>query len=64
MDSTWRVSEGQSLPMDRQYEYWSELARSEGIEPPTNCLEGSCSIQLSYERNRLLSATYKIAISD
>ena len=28
---------------------WStELACPEGIEPPTTCLEGRCSIQLSY----------------
>jgi hypothetical protein len=27
------------------------LARSAGIEPATNCLEGSCSIRLSYERD-------------
>ena len=26
------------------------LARQEGLEPPTYCLEGSCSIQLSYWR--------------
>ena len=26
------------------------LARQEGFEPPTYCLEGSCSIQLSYWR--------------
>ena len=24
------------------------MARPEGLEPPTCCLEGSCSIQLSY----------------
>src|SRR6476619_196051 len=28
------------------------LARSAGIEPTTHCLEGSCSIQLSYERDQ------------
>ena len=27
------------------------VARPEGIEPPTTCLEGRCSIQLSYGRN-------------
>ena len=27
-----------------------KLARQEGLEPPTYCLEGSCSIQLSYWR--------------
>ena len=26
------------------------LARLEGLEPPTHCLEGSCSIHLSYRR--------------
>ena len=26
------------------------MARFEGFEPPTYCLEGSCSIQLSYNR--------------
>ena len=25
-------------------------ARLEGLEPPTHCLEGSCSIPLSYRR--------------
>ena len=28
------------------------MARSAGVEPTTVCLEGRCSIQLSYERNR------------
>ncbi len=27
-----------------------KVARQEGLEPPTYCLEGSCSIQLSYWR--------------
>ena len=27
-----------------------EMARLEGLEPPTYCLEGSCSILLSYRR--------------
>lgn len=26
------------------------LARLEGFEPPAHCLEGSCSIRLSYRR--------------
>ena len=34
------------------------MVRPAGIEPTTNCLEGSCSIQLSYGRNRLYSITY------
>ncbi len=29
------------------------MARPAGIEPTTHCLEGSCSIQLSYGRNSL-----------
>ncbi len=28
------------------------LARAAGLEPTTDCLEGSCSIQLSYARVR------------
>ena len=28
----------------------AELARQEGLEPATYCLEGICSIQLSYWR--------------
>ncbi len=30
--------------------YPSFMARLEGLEPPTHCLEGSCSIHLSYKR--------------
>ena len=30
----------------------SEMARQEGFEPPAYCLEGSCSIRLSYWRIR------------
>ena len=29
---------------------WGKVARPEGLEPPTLCFEGRCSIQLSYER--------------
>ena len=32
------------------------MARQEGLEPPTYCLEGSCSIQLSYWRIYLTGA--------
>jgi hypothetical protein len=28
----------------------NEVARPEGLEPTTSCLEGRCSIQLSYGR--------------
>ena len=28
-----------------------KVARLKGLEPPAHCLEGSCSIQLSYRRN-------------
>ena len=31
----------------------STMARQEGLEPPAYCLEGSCSIQLSYWRIRI-----------
>ena len=30
--------------------YWEKVARQKGLEPLTYCLEGSCSIQLSYWR--------------
>jgi hypothetical protein len=29
------------------------MVRPAGIEPTTHCLEGSCSIQLSYGRNQV-----------
>ena len=37
-----------------------QMVRQEGFEPPAYCLEGSCSIQLSYWRirkSRLLGST-------
>ena len=41
-----------------------QMARPAGIEPTTHCLEGSCSIQLSYGRKsfiiNMLSAVLKI----
>ena len=33
-----------------------QMARQEGFEPPTYCLEGSCSILLSYWRIQYLAA--------
>lgn len=27
-----------------------QMVRLKGLEPPAHCLEGSCSIQLSYSR--------------
>lgn len=28
----------------------AKMVRLKGLEPPAHCLEGSCSIQLSYSR--------------
>ena len=42
----WRLSQLGHI----HHMYFSELVRQEGLEPPTYCLEGSCSIQLSYWR--------------
>ena len=33
-----------------QLSYIHHMARQKGLEPLTYCLEGSCSIQLSYQR--------------
>ena len=33
-------------------ELGEKRARLEGLEPPAGCLEGSCSIRLSYRRLR------------
>ena len=38
------------------------MARQEGLEPPTYCLEGSCSIQLSYWRIELLTSSVSLYI--
>ena len=37
-----------------QLSYIHHMARQKGLEPLTYCLEGSCSIQLSYRRIFLL----------
>ena len=34
------------------------MARPEGLEPPAHCLEGSCSIHLSYGRIPVTSKNY------
>ena len=36
------------------------LARQEGFEPPTYCLEGSCSILLSYWRRSQLKRVERV----
>ena len=42
-----------SYQLSYTHHSWSlALARQEGLEPPAYCLEGSCSIQLSYWRIR------------
>jgi hypothetical protein len=38
--------------MDADPKSLKKMARPEGLEPPTRCFEGSCSIQLSYGRIR------------
>jgi catechol 2,3-dioxygenase-like lactoylglutathione lyase family enzyme len=40
-----------------RYQFCTEMARSEGFEPPTPRFEVWCSIQLSYERRGLLYRT-------
>ena len=41
-------------PPPLEESFWADFqeteARLEGLEPPTRCLEGSCSIHLSYRR--------------
>ncbi len=37
-------------PNQLGHTHHKDVARQEGLEPPTYCLEGSCSIQLSYWR--------------
>ena len=39
-----------------QLSYIHHMARQKGLEPLTYCLEGSCSIQLSYWRISLYAA--------
>ena len=39
-----------ALPTELIPPYEIKVARQEGLEPPAYCLEGSCSIQLSYWR--------------
>ena len=37
-----------ALPTELRPPCFVPAVRQEGVEPPTHCLEGSCSIQLSY----------------
>ena len=37
-----------------------QMARQEGFEPPTYCLEGRCSIQLSYKHTTLNSQCKRV----
>ena len=38
--------------------------RPKGLEPPAHCLEGSCSIQLSYGRIAVLALSMGHAVYD
>ena len=40
-----------------------ELVRQKGLEPLTHCLEGSCSIQLSYWREYELEQVTRIELA-
>ena len=40
------------------------MVRSAGIEPTTICLEGRCSIQLSYERKNCLPQSIMARIKE
>jgi hypothetical protein len=46
--STSQLHTGQCISEQTRSLQNSNLACPEGLEPPTCCLEGSCSIQLSY----------------
>ncbi len=41
---------GTTIRCSNQLSYTHHMARQKGFEPLTYCLEGSCSIQLSYWR--------------
>ena len=41
---------GTTIQRFNQLSYIHHMARQKGLEPLTYCLEGSCSIQLSYWR--------------
>ena len=45
-----------------QLSYIHHMARQKGLEPLTYCLEGSCSIQLSYWRIELLTSSVSLYI--
>ena len=44
-------------PIQSMQSLQENLARPAGLEPATSCLEGKCSIQLSYGRSQLLIDT-------
>ncbi len=45
----------------KPFGFASALARQEGFEPPTYCLEGSCSILLSYWRVSMPPAQHRVS---
>ena len=52
----WHDARGLGRPRLRMGQRWPRdlgflVARLEGLEPPAGCLEGSCSIRLSYRRS-------------
>ncbi len=51
----YQLSYGHRRPLLYQT-LFKKVARPEGIEPPTDCLEGSCSIRLSYGRTPTIVA--------
>ena len=44
-----------SMGAERKVRGVASMACPEGLEPPTCCLEGSCSIQLSYGQKEILA---------
>jgi hypothetical protein len=44
------VTRNRAASVDQYADRYFKVARPEGLEPPTLCFEGRCSIQLSYRR--------------